>query len=391
MNDFYIVLPSNSNPNTHKENTASKYIVSWESPVVLDDFDKWKVALTEIAFNHSTWSIRNGHGIRFEVAWQLFFSYQYIVIANALNGFSNLVGGIVGEADPIVDKVHFEKHRIVKFWAIMKFSIRFTSIKEANDMGFNELTKEAVWGEYQLEYPNPNTLEIEIVSLQAYILVGDSAVQGYKTGTAYIEYIRDDVRVKEHIFNSSHAFTNVAPFLKFIKPFVKQVVGDIHMGESNVMQIQPDKIEPLNFKKSVFEKMVKAEVIFLNGMHHTLGFKENKRISIDKDKLLPITADFRPQLFNGINHMYVYASVCAPIQVGNVRAPLLKTIWLNSSNKFALNEMKHIQYIKGMYIPVSSNNFNSIEINIRLDSGELIPFSHGAITSLVLHFKKDDV
>jgi len=87
--------------------------------------------------------------------------------------------------------------------------------------------------------------------------------------------------------------------------------------------------------------------------------------------------------------MYIYASICAPIQVGNVRAPLLKTIWIKPSRRFALNEIKHLDFENPMYVPVSGSNFNSIEINIRLDSGELVPFNYGSVTSLTLHFKRD--
>jgi hypothetical protein len=41
-----------------------------------------------------------------------------------------------------------------------------------------------------------------------------------------------------------------------------------------------------------------------------------------------------------------------------------------------------------MYLPVSTSSINSVEINVRTDSGHFVPFSDSAITSITLHFKK---
>ena len=88
--------------------------------------------------------------------------------------------------------------------------------------------------------------------------------------------------------------------------------------------------------------------------------------------------------------MYIYASVCAPIQVGDVLVPLLKSTWLNVNKNYQYNEIRNIDIKNPMYIPVASSSINMVEINIRSDSGFLIPFSEGADTSLILHFKKYD-
>jgi hypothetical protein len=39
-------------------------------------------------------------------------------------------------------------------------------------------------------------------------------------------------------------------------------------------------------------------------------------------------------------------------------------------------------------LPISNTTINTIEINIRDDSGRVIPFDEGSVTSLTLHFKQ---
>ena len=60
--DFYVVLPSNACADTQPDNHASKYIVDWNNPIILDNPSKWKVALTEMTFNHVAKTIDYQHG-----------------------------------------------------------------------------------------------------------------------------------------------------------------------------------------------------------------------------------------------------------------------------------------------------------------------------------------
>ena len=51
-------------------------------------------------------------------------------------------------------------------------------------------------------------------------------------------------------------------------------------------------------------------------------------------------------------------------------------------------EVRSINIKNAMYIQVSSSTINSVEINIRTDSGSFVSFSDSAITAITLHFKK---
>ena len=60
-----MVLPSNSNPDIHPNNNASNFTVSWENPICLNN--NWKVALTEMTYIYSPFSLTSEHGIEYVV------------------------------------------------------------------------------------------------------------------------------------------------------------------------------------------------------------------------------------------------------------------------------------------------------------------------------------
>ena len=103
-----------------------------------------------------------------------------------------------------------------------------------------------------------------------------------------------------------------------------------------------------------------------------------------------LNAENEPFLRHGINTMYVYSSVCQPIRIGGACVPLLKSIWMDSSKSrsHSFGKMCNLVVKNPMYLPLSSTSINTIEINIRSDSGHLIPFVAGSITSITLHFKR---
>jgi hypothetical protein len=107
---------------------------------------------------------------------------------------------------------------------------------------------------------------------------------------------------------------------------------------------------------------------------------------LNRNDSLP--AEFLPHLSRAIDHMYIYSSICAPIQVGNTLAPLLKAVWLLAKKDFVVEDNRCITLKNPMYLPINSSTINSIETNIRTDEGAFVPFGDHAITSLTIHFKK---
>ena len=68
-------------------------------------------------------------------------------------------------------------------------------------------------------------------------------------------------------------------------------------------------------------------------------------------------------------------------------APLLRIVEVAGSRGEGLQEMTHIQFDQPRYIPIQKKNFDSIEIDIRDDAGESIPFDDGKLI-VTLHFRR---
>jgi hypothetical protein len=65
---------------------------------------------------------------------------------------------------------------------------------------------------------------------------------------------------------------------------------------------------------------------------------------------------------------------CVP--VGDTTARLLRIVEISGQK----GEMVHIQYDRPRYVPLQKKEFDSIEIDIRDDSGERIPFDSGKVS-----------
>ena len=83
-----------------------------------------------------------------------------------------------------------------------------------------------------------------------------------------------------------------------------------------------------------------------------------------------------------LNSLYVYCDILEHIPVGDVVAPLLRVVGVTGKHGDTIRKT----YDKPMYVPVRTKNFDSIEIDIRADTGESVPFQYGK-SEVVLHFK----
>lgn len=88
-----------------------------------------------------------------------------------------------------------------------------------------------------------------------------------------------------------------------------------------------------------------------------------------------------------INHgcasIFVYCDLAQDVVVGDTKAPLLRV--LNVEGKFG--DVIHKIYTRPIYIPLSKSHFDSIEINIRTETGELVSFVSGK-SIVTLHFRR---
>ena len=85
----------------------------------------------------------------------------------------------------------------------------------------------------------------------------------------------------------------------------------------------------------------------------------------------------------GFSSMYVYCNVLEHVSVGDTKAPLLRIVRVTEKGGQTVNTI----YEKPLYVPLQLKTFDSLEIDIRSDTGNPIPFEYGKVI-VTLHFRR---
>ncbi len=108
------------------------------------------------------------------------------------------------------------------------------------------------------------------------------------------------------------------------------------------------------------------ETPILNSSHEPLTWKANNVCDVNR----------------GFSSMYVYCDVLEHVLVGDTKSPLLRIVQVDGKG----NDTVHARYEKPIYVPLQKKHFESIEIDIRTDTGKPIPFEYGKVI-VTLHFR----
>jgi hypothetical protein len=393
MNDFYVVLPSNACPEIHPDNDASKFFVTFNQCIDLNPSEKWKVALTEVNYNSVISTLDTNHGVEYSIEgpdqYILSVSVKYDPQRQALDlyypeNWADLV--TTQRLQPLQTK-----------WVTEKEKKKFIK-KRKNDPNKKDENKDVPTKDELLHYVmlfnehTPFILEfydtgkflgfplnfIESVYVEGlgHATLATNPFNLHKLEEAIIKvtYILEKIPlVKRFTVEEAVHFTKSEDLFEYLQKHLKGIVfEDIKLNENGHFMVKPMNL---------------VKIKFLQGLNLILGFIEDE-VPCDREYF---TASYKPYLNRGLKNILIYSSIAAPIHVGGVMAPLLKHITLEDEfeqrDEFA--EQKHIDLINPMYIPVGQTTINTIEVNIRSDSGTFIPFTPGSITTLVLHFKKN--
>ena len=120
-------------------------------------------------------------------------------------------------------------------------------------------------------------------------------------------------------------------------------------------------------------------LILYGKMSIILGFGAPKeRAAIKKTSESPYVADLQI-----ISTIYVYNNIVQPQIVGDTSAKLLKTILVEG--KYGDVITKTFTNIR--YVPIQTKSFEDMEILLRTDTGEPVPFQRGKVV-ITLHFRQ---
>jgi hypothetical protein len=126
-------------------------------------------------------------------------------------------------------------------------------------------------------------------------------------------------------------------------------------------------------------------ITFSKDIGHILGLapKQFKLTNLSNESAMVIKAHRTSDIGNGIHGLYVYCDIITPVAVGDTLAPLLRIV----DTKGEHGQTVHRYYDRPRYIPVQKLHFDTIEILIRTDTGQPVPFEHGKLV-VVLHFRE---
>ena len=137
------------------------------------------------------------------------------------------------------------------------------------------------------------------------------------------------------------------------------------------------KLHLVNEKIVLKENKMKCDIILQNGLEYILGFR---------DKILReqhTVANYLPQLDRGIFAFFIYCNICSETVVGNSLVRLLRTVHVP---RVKYGETINHVIDNPLYIDVSRNILDTIEVEIRDAYGNLIPFQSTKIL-MTLNFR----
>ena len=109
-----------------------------------------------------------------------------------------------------------------------------------------------------------------------------------------------------------------------------------------------------------------------------LGFGGGGDLKIRKTKESPYVAEL-----HSITSIYIYCNIVQPQIVGNTMVPLLRTIPVTGNSGDVITKT----FTNIQYVPVQTKSFEDIEILLRTDTGDPVPFEREKVI-VTLYFRK---
>ena len=162
---------------------------------------------------------------------------------------------------------------------------------------------------------------------------------------------------------------------------VQQLCGEVNRriaereGRENVVVFKYHEIT-----RRVYIKTDDHEVAFSEALGEMLGFRSRTE---NKWYLNLSVAEFKADLRHGFYTLYVYCSLCEAQVVGDYYVPLLRTVAIQGQD----GDLVMKTYTEPHYVPVNTSKFDTIEINIKDDTGQDVPFESGKVLCK-LHFRQ---
>lgn len=178
-------------------------------------------------------------------------------------------------------------------------------------------------------------------------------------------YVKKGLAVKGYVIPAGHYFS--------IESIVKSMNDLIQNSEyKNQIHFTFDKLS-----RKVSVRIADGLELFFSDVGALLGFKRETLYT------KTTTAASEADLDHGFHNLYVYCDIVEPQCVGNSQVPLLRIVPVEGEDGQRITKA----FVSPQYVPISRKEFETIEVNIRRDSGEIVPFETGRLL-VTLHLRR---
>ncbi|GFX75722.1 uncharacterized protein TNCV_2082331 [Trichonephila clavipes] len=129
--------------------------------------------------------------------------------------------------------------------------------------------------------------------------------------------------------------------------------------------------------KRVKINAVQGSSLHLENLGELLGFKRNALI------IGNMKSEFVADVGSNFSVFYVYSDLISPQIVGDTQALLLRIVRTKGKDGETISQY----YDRPQYLPLVRHSFQTIQSELRLNSGDFVPFERGQIGSGLTHYK----
>lgn len=122
---------------------------------------------------------------------------------------------------------------------------------------------------------------------------------------------------------------------------------------------------------------------FSQNLLNMLGFTKTENEFYSAGTYVEKAAD----ITEGFSALYIYSDIVQNRIVGDTMASLVRVVPIEQKRLINSSGVNWVWFQHIQYIPVNKTYTDTVEINIRRDNGDIVPFESGKVV-LTLHFKK---
>ena len=138
----------------------------------------------------------------------------------------------------------------------------------------------------------------------------------------------------------------------------------------------------LHRMKISFNKDIIGGIVIPSRLQYMMGLTDRVNASIRITEEYTV-AKYPVDLHAGFYALYVYCSLVENQIVGNALVPLLRMVHIEGQHGETTDQI----FQNPHYVPLVTREFDCIEINIKDDTNQFVPFEYGKIV-VKLHFRK---